>query len=129
MNTPATHPAKLPISIDSDGSVITANATKEDLDWLDTQNGGEHYICIEFEGTIVDEDGNFIPTMDDRIRNLLRSKRNVVVAVYRKKDIKKVEAMLMEHFGQKMNVVRGFDENMVEFWSGRAVKFKNGLVA
>ncbi len=129
MNTPATHPAKLPISIDSDGSIITANATKEDLDWLDTQNGGEHYICIEFEGTIVDEDGNFIPTMDDRIRNLLRSKRNVVVAVYRKKDIKKVEAMLMEHFGQKMNVVRGFDENMVEFWSGRAVKFKNGLVA
>jgi len=128
MNTQAPCPVISPVMEDSNGNVITTNATKADLDWLDTEHGGEHYICIEYEGTLVDENGEFIPRMEDRLRNLLRSKRNVVIAVHRKKDIRKIEKLLYERFGHKLNVVRGFDENMVEFWSSRAVKFSNGNV-
>lgn len=128
MNTPPRHPAPSPILVSSEGEVDTSYADKAELDWLDTENGGEHYICIEYEGTIVDENGEFIPRMEDRLKNLLRSKRNVVVAVSRKKDIRKIEKILFERFGHKINVVRGFDENMVEFWSSRAVKFDKGYV-
>ena len=95
---------------------------------MDTENGGDHYICIEYEGTIVNEKGEFVPMMVDRLQNLLRSKRNVVVVVQSKSKVSAAKKLLEEKFGHKIKVVAGFDENMVEFWSSRAVKFKNGLV-
>ncbi len=128
MNTPAQHPATSPVLIDASGEVDASNATKLEKDWLDTENGGEHYICIEYEGTLVDEKGEFVPVMADRLQNLLRSKRNVVIAVNSKSKVSEVGKILEGRFGHKIKVVAGFDENMVEFWSSRAVKFKNGLV-
>ena len=128
MNTPAQHPATSPVLIDASGEVDASKATKLEKDWLDTENGGEHYICIEYEGTLVDENGEFVPVMADRLQNLLRSKRNVVIAVNSKSKVSEVSKILEERFGHKIKVVPGFDENMVEFWSSRAVKFKNGLV-
>lgn len=128
MNTPAQHPATSPVHIDASGEVDVSNATKLEKDWMDTENGGDHYICIEYEGTVVNEKGEFIPMMVDRIQNLLRSKRNVVIAVQSKSKVSATKKLLEEKFGHKIKVVAGFDENMVEFWSSRAVKFKNGLV-
>ena len=78
-------PAVSPVVIDG-GEISIKHANKKDLEWLDAQDGGNHYICIEYEGTIVDEEGNFNDRMASRIDNLVRGKKNIVIAVNKETD-------------------------------------------
>lgn len=121
-------PAVSPVVLAGDGEVSIKHATKKDLDWLDVQEGGSHYICIEYDGTIVDEDGNFNDIMASRIENLIRGKKNIVIAVNAETDAAKVSEKMQTRFGRKFQIVKAFDKNMIEFWSERAVPFRNGSV-
>lgn len=106
----------------SNGGVDMSNATKEELNWMDAYNGGDHYICVEYEGTLVKENGEFNANMKDRVANWLRGKLNVVVAVNRGTDKKVVVEKLKREFGRELPVINGFSSNMIEFWSSRAFK-------
>ena len=121
-------PAGSPVVLAGDGEVSIKHATKKDLDWMDAQEGGSHYICIEYDGTIVDEDGNFNDIMVSRIENLIRGKKNIVIAVNAETDATKVSEKMQTRFGRKFQIVKAFDKNMIEFWSERAVPFRNGSV-
>ena len=121
-------PAVSPVLINGDGEISIKHPTKKDLDWMDAQEGGNHYICIEYDGTIVDENGNFNGAMVSRIENLIRGKKNIVIAINEETDISKVSEKMQTRFGKKFQIVKAFDKNMIEFWSERAVPFKNGSV-
>ena len=106
----------------SNGEVIVNNPTKEELDWMDAYKGGSHYICIEYEGTLVDDSGEFNKNMRDRVANWVRGKMNVVVAVNKGTNKKLVSEKIKREFGHELPVITGFSPEMIEFWSSRAFK-------
>lgn len=106
------------------GEMVVNNMTKEELDWMDAHEGGDHYICVEYQGTLVDEKGTINQRMKERIQNWLRSRVNVIISINKGTNKKAVSEKIKGEFGVELPLVYAFTENMIEFWSYRAVNPK-----
>lgn len=85
------------------------------------------WFGVDFDKTLVDEDGQPIPEMVDRVKNALSEGKDVRIFTARisgdevSDSIREINDFCLENFGQELPITNEKDYELEEIWDDKAV--------